>query len=540
MRAGLEQVDRRQGYRGPLGTVDAARFKVLRALVEKRLAEAGKRRPDDVLIADLEVLKNGKPPEPEAPEEPADPDEPVATDDEKLAHAVGVKTLGDGVEAVGWVAAVDDAKGLATVDLVGRQAQLSFKSAGWARRRSEHGLGNPPARLSDVVAAGDLVRVRLGKAVPASTAVEATLAQLPLVQGALLAIDPKDRAVVAMVGGYDFATSPYNRATQAERQPGSSFKPFLYSTALATSKFTPISIFNDAPEAIRDQWTGKLWKPQNYEKGGFEGPMTMREALTKSKNTVSVRIIEAIGPDPVIDFAHQAGIKTETCSDATRGRACLPENLTLALGTGEVRVVEIANAYATLQALGRYAEPVTVVKVTDAGGRVLEEHRASPEQAVPAPVAYLATSLMRSVVEEGTAQAVLELGRPAAGKTGTAQEFRDAWFSGYTMDYVASAWVGFDDHSPLGPGETGGRAALPLWLDFMKAAHQGLPVRDFEPPEGVVQVRIDPQTGKLAGRAVPGRVEAFLAGTEPTEEAPAPGTVDPNDFLIHDGSRGGL
>jgi penicillin-binding protein 1A len=177
-----------------------------------------------------------------------------------------------------------------------------------------------------------------------------------------------------------------------------------------------------------------------------------------------------------------------------------------------------------------------LVKVSDARGTVLEEHHAAFEQALPPAVAFLATSLMRSVVEEGTAAPVQELQRPAAGKTGTAQEYRDAWFSGYTTHLVTTAWVGFDDHQPIGPGETGGRAALPLWLAFMKAAHQGVPVSDFTAPEGVVAVRIDPLTGLLAGKSVPGRAEYFLTGTEPTEETR---TLDPNDFLLHDqkGSR---
>jgi penicillin-binding protein 1A len=170
---------------------------------------------------------------------------------------------------------------------------------------------------------------------------------------------------------------------------------------------------------------------------------------------------------------------------------------------------------------------------------VLEEHHAAPELALSPPVAFLATSLMRSVVEEGTGVAVRELQRPAAGKTGTAQEYKDAWFSGYTVDYVTSAWVGFDDHQiPIGPGETGARAALPLWLAFMKAAEDGKPVRDFEPPTGITLARVDPQTGKLAGRAMPGRLEPFLDGTVPTTEAPAPGSVDPNEFLLQDGRRG--
>ncbi|MFT3706483.1 MAG: PBP1A family penicillin-binding protein [Archangium sp.] len=532
VRAGLEAVDRRQGYRGPLGKVDAHRFEVLRPLLEKRLSEAGKRRPDDRFIADLTVLKDLKPPEVEEgadpladPEENLEPDEPVANDDEKLVRAAGVRSLSDGVETVGWIASVDDTKGNAVVDLVGAKAQLDFAAHKWARRRDGPKVGNPPTKMSEVVSPGDLVRVRIGAALPASQLFSAQLAQIPIIQGALTAIDPVDRSVVALVGGYDFGLSAFNRATQAHRQPGSSFKPFLYAAAMESTKFTPISIVNDAPEAIRDPYTGKLWKPQNYEKGGFEGPMTIRTGLTKSKNTISVRLIEAIGPDAAIAFANKAGI-----------HSTLPQNLTLALGTGEVTQLEIANAYATLQTNGQLAEPVMIIRVADQKGKVLEERHAAPEQVLNPAVAFLATSLMRSVVEEGTAVAVLELNRPAAGKTGTAQEFRDAWFSGYTADYVASAWVGFDDHEPIGPGETGGKAALPIWLGFMRVAHQGKPPREFQVPEGVTQVRIDPRTGKLAGNAVPGRNEWFLAGTEPTEETRA---VDPNDFLLLDQKKGG-
>ncbi|MEW5742059.1 MAG: PBP1A family penicillin-binding protein [Myxococcota bacterium] len=532
VREGLEAVDKRQGYRGPVGTVAADRFQGLRPLLVQRLAEAGKRRPDERFVADLAVLKDWvAPEETEAAlsdsEEQVEEGEPPDTAEKKLAHAIGVKTLAEGVETVGLVTQLDDAKGVATVDLIGATAQVDFQSSKWARRRTNGKVGAPPTKLSEVLAPGELVRVRLGRALPASQVLSATLAQVPAVQGALVAIDPKDRTVVAMVGGYDFAASPFNRATQARRQPGSSFKPFLYAAALDSGKYTPVSVVNDAPEAIRDPYTGKLWKPQNYEKGGFEGPMTLRSALTHSKNTVSVRLIEALGPDAVIAFAGKAGI-----------HSAMPQNLTLALGTGEVQPLEIANAYATLQTGGHYAEPVTLIRVADAKGTVLEEHHAAPEPAISPATAFLATSLMRSVVEEGTAVAVKELNRPAAGKTGTAQEYRDAWFSGFTADYVATAWVGFDDHEPLGPGETGGRAALPIWLSFMKAAHQGLPVRDFEPPEGVVQVKIDPLTGLLAGQQVPGRPEFFLAGTEPTEETHGPAGVDPNDFLLHD-QKGG-
>jgi penicillin-binding protein 1A len=535
LREGLEALDRRQGYRGHMGTLSPERFSALKPLLEKKLAEAGKRRPDEVLIADLTALKASKP-EPEEQEAPepeqvaGEPEEKPETADEVLVRGVSVHALQEGLFTVGVVTAVDDTKAVATVDVVGRTAQLPFSAMAWARPRDAKGtLGPSPKKVSDVVQPGALIRVRLGKSVPASRDVEAALAQVPAVEGALVAIDPVDRSVVALVGGYDFNRSVFNRATQAKRQPGSSFKPFIYGAALESEKYTTISIINDAPEVVRDPYTGKVWKPQNYEKGGYDGPLTLRQALTHSKNTVSVRLIEALTPPTVTAFAQKAGIHSQ-----------MPDNLTLALGTGEVAVLEIANAYATLQSLGKSADPVMLIKVSDSKGTVLEEHHAALEETLSPAIAYLTTSLMRSVVEEGTAMAVRDLERPAAGKTGTAQEFRDAWFSGYTMDLVATAWVGFDDHSPLGPGETGGKAALPVWLSFMKVAHAGKPVRDFEPPPGVQSVRIDPVTRLLAGKSVPGRLEPFLDGTQPTAFAPAPGSVDPNDFMLQDGRRRGL
>ncbi|MHB8879594.1 MAG: penicillin-binding protein 1A [Myxococcaceae bacterium] len=542
VRSGLEALDHRQGFRGPLGHLDPARFTALTPFIEKRIREAGKRQPDEVLVADLRRLadpggpagpdeegaepKPGLEPEPEAGVTGGLEGEAGPSEDELAVAVLALKPLKEGLRLAGFVKSVNDAKKVAAVDLGSRVAQVPFATITWARPRKAGKLGPAPSKISDVLAVGDIVRVKVTKIAPGPAgAVEATLDQIPAAQGALIAIDPATRHVVAMVGGYDFTLSAFNRATQAKRQPGSSFKPFLYSAAIQSQKYTSLTIVNDAPEAIRDPYTGKTWKPQNYERGGFEGPMTLRQALTKSKNTVSVRIIEALTPQAAIDFAQRAGI-----------RSALPDNLTLALGTGEVSVLEIANAYATLHSLGRYAEPLQILKVTDAKGTVVEEHQAAFEEVLPPPVAFLATSLMRSVVEEGTAGAVRELARPAAGKTGTASEYRDAWFSGYTADFVTSAWVGFDDHEPLGPGETGGRAALPMWLSFMKAAHEGLPEREFEVPPGVTFVRIDPASGLLAGSAVPGRMEPFLDGTAPTLEAPPPGQVgDPNDFFLNDG-----
>lgn len=538
VREGLEQLDRRQGYKGPLGTVEPARFATLKKLLETRIQEAGKRRKDEVLLADLRRLAEPQDKGDEdkveegaeaRPEQPDEDEEAPPSADEVLARKVALRPLEPDLRLAGYVTAVDDAKKTATVDLVSRTATLSFSTVTWARPRGVGKWTPAPTKMSDVMKPGEIVRVRILKVTPGPEPLEATLDQVPEVQGALLAIDPTNRNVVAMVGGYDFNLSAFNRATQAHRQPGSSFKPFLYSAALATQQYTPLSIFNDAPEAVRDPYTNKTWKPHNYEKGGFEGPMTLRKALTESKNTVSVRLIERITPQAAIDFAKRAGIHSE-----------MPDNLTLALGTGEVTMLEIANAYATLHSLGKYAEPQMILKVTDASGKVLEEHQAAFEETLPPAVAYLATSLMRSVVEEGTAMQVRELNRPAAGKTGTASEYRDAWFSGYTVQYVASAWVGFDNHDSLGGGETGGHAALPIWLSFMKAAHQGLPEKDFPVPSGITLVRVDPVTGLLAGDSVPGRMEPFLEGTAPTTLAPAPGQADPSSALWDNGKRGGL
>ena len=535
LREGLETLDRRMGYQGALGALDPKRFAQLRSLVERRLADAGRRSQEGALVADLSRLaqpKQGPGEEDEGAEERPETSaegEAAPSSDEVLVRAVPLVPLREGLRLGGYVTQVDDAKKTATVDFVGRSGILSFATVAWARPRGVGKWTPAPTKLSDVLKPGQLVRARILTVPTGGKPGEVTLDQVPEVQGALTVIDPASRRVLALTGGYDFARSSFNRATQAHRQPGSAFKPFIYAAALQSQRFTPISVLNDAPEAVRDPWTGKVWKPHNYEKSGFEGPVTLRQALTKSKNTVSIRLIEAITPQVAIDFARRAGIRSE-----------LPDNLTLALGTGEVTELELANAYTTFDALGKYADPILLVRVTDVHGTVLEEHQAAPEETIPPAVAYLATSLMRSVVEEGTAVAVRELARPAAGKTGTANEYRDAWFSGYTPDLVATAWVGFDDHASLGSGETGGKAALPIWLAFMRSALDGKPARDFDVPPGVQSVRVDPSSGLLAGAHVPGRTENFLEGTAPTSEAPPPGEASPDRFLMEEPGRGRL
>ncbi|HEX4622707.1 MAG TPA: transglycosylase domain-containing protein, partial [Myxococcaceae bacterium] len=287
VRSGLEGIDHRQGYKGALGTFDAQAFARLKPRLLKRIEEAGKRLKDEPLVADLSALvKKQLPPDAEPDDEQGEvegeSEKPPKTGEEALARSITLEPVREGLRVAGWVSRVDDAGKKAEIDLIGRTAQVSFASASWARPRGVGKWTQSPAKMSDVMKPGELVRVRIGKPGPAGTPVEAMLDQVPEVQGALVAIEPSNRHVVALVGGYDFELSPFDRAIQAKRQPGSAFKPFLYAAALASAQYTPFTMVNDAPEAVRDPYTGKTWKPQNFEHNGFEGPMTLRQALTKS------------------------------------------------------------------------------------------------------------------------------------------------------------------------------------------------------------------------------------------------------------------
>jgi penicillin-binding protein 1A len=406
-------------------------------------------------------------------------------------------------------AVLDVRDGGATIGFGGREGRRAKKDAAWA-------LGNQ--KLPQVVKKGDIVWVQVVGV--GADGVDLALWQEPTIQGALVSIDPRTRRVAAMVGGYDFASSSFNRATQAKRQPGSTFKPFVFGAALESGRWTPASLVVDAPETFRDPWTGKDWKPQNYERNRFDGTMTLRRALATSKNTVPVRLISELGPEPVIDFAQRAGL-----------RSPLPKNLTLALGTGEISPLELANAFTTLAAGGMVDEPILIERVEDRQGMVVEEAVRRPAATLSPALSYVLTKLLQAVVEEGTGRRANVLGRPTAGKTGTTSDGRDAWFVGYTTDLVTVSWAGFDDPAPLGRGETGGRTAVPAWIDVMQAAHEGAPVREFPIPEGVVLATIDPKTGLLAPEgALASEVEetAFVTGTAPTERALAPG-VHPAD-----------
>ena len=336
-------------------------------------------------------------------------------------------------------------------------------------------------------------------------------------QGAALVIDPRTRDILAMIGGYA-QTSGFNRVTQAVRQPGSTFKPLVYGVGIRTREFTPATLVIDAP-AVYDEWN-----PNNYETWRHRGPIRIRQALANSVNLVAIRVMDDVGPEHVVTFAHQLGIESE-----------LEPTLSLALGASGVRPIEMVNAYATFAAGGRWAPPRLISRIEGPDGDIELEAPDPPRDVMTPAEAFMITSLLRSVVRGGTARRAGRAlaSRPAAGKTGTSNDARDAWFVGYTPNVVAGVWVGFDDRRPLGRREGGGRSALPIWIDIIKAAVGESPVVDFPVPSGVVTARIDPETGLLAYEGLEGAiVEYFLDGTEPTEQARPPDVADPTTFLM--------
>jgi penicillin-binding protein 1A len=329
----------------------------------------------------------------------------------------------------------------------------------------------------------------------------------PQIEGALVAIDPATGEVKALVGGVDFRRSQFNRAVQARRQPGSAFKPFIYAAALDHG-YTAATIVTDAPISLPDGRRGS-WSPKNFG-DRYMGPVPLRTALIKSLNTVSVRLAIHVGIDKLRAYLRTFGFPTD-----------FPRHLSLALGSSEVTLLDLTRAYGVFATLGSRFEPVFVTSVTDPNGRAVDfpGSHARFERVLHPATAFVVTDMMRGVVESGTATAAKKLERPAAGKTGTTNESMDAWFIGFTPELLVGVWVGFDAERSLG-SLTGGRAATPIWTTFMQRALEGQPVRDFAPPEDVRLVKIDVQTGLLAVPGRSSRMEAFVAGSEPTRTAP--------------------
>ena len=333
----------------------------------------------------------------------------------------------------------------------------------------------------------------------------AALSTAPEIQGALIAVDPANGHLVSMVGGYDYAKSQFNRAVQAHRQIGSAMKPFIYATAIDHG-MNELTIKYDAP--IKFKTASGVWAPHNYKRD-YLGPLTLRTAIAKSVNTVSAQLVAQMGVDAVIETMRKLGV-----------RSTLPHALSLALGTADLTLEEVAYGIATFPAGGEEVTPVFITKVVDADGKVLEQHVDPPPgtraQKLAPETAYIVTDLMKGVVEIGTAKKARELGRPAAGKTGTSTNYRDAWFFGFTPDLLCGVWVGRDDFKPVAHDATGGQVSLPIWLAYMKEAEKGRPVRDFAVPAGVVFARADPDKGLPAAPSKAGsRLTPFRRGTLP-------------------------
>jgi penicillin-binding protein 1A len=348
--------------------------------------------------------------------------------------------------------------------------------------------------------------------------------QLPTVEASIIALDPRDGAIRALVGGFDFNRSQYNHITQALRQPGSSFKPFVYSAALEKG-FTAATVINDAPLEFTAVQTGsESWEPKNYD-GKFEGPMRLRTALVKSKNLVSVRILQAISPQYAQDYIARFGFDPKLH----------PPYLTMALGAGNATPIQQATAYAVFANGGYRVAPYIIERVEDARGNVLMAAKpavagSGAERVIDARNAFIMTSIMRDVVRMGTASRAMKLGRgDLAGKTGTTNEFVDAWFCGYNAELVAVAWIGFDTPQTLGRNETGAQAALPIWMGYMGAVLKGVPEQPLTPPNGVVAMRVNPDTGLRMADAQGGVVDYFYNEFLPPEQETLIGGVTGGD-----------
>lgn len=499
VRRGVEAMAERQGYQGPdgfihLDTWDRFRRSTWKEVLDQRIVE-GRRLPPEPVVDEVYpavVLQNdGK-------------------------HIV----VGLGPEEVA----------LQDTDLTIPVPRMSNDS--WVNKT-----------IATVLEPGSVIRVMYKGKAEGATMARATIKGVPAGQSAMVVMEPRTGFIRAMVGGYDFLQSRYNRATQARRQPGSSFKPFVYAAALEAG-MTQTSLMLDAPVSFRVAG-GRTWSPGNYG-NRYYGMVPLRIALTKSLNSISVKLLNQIGVDAAVRLAHRLGI-----------RSPLVSNLSLALGSSDVSLLEMVTAYTGIAGNGLVVEPISIRRIIDSRGRVLEDRQEAIEGADAAAVqedtdeesdeelpshryrsrygmnpasAYVLIDMMKNVIEEGTATRLKVLGRPVAGKTGTTNGYIDAWFVGFTPQLVAGVWVGTDSRNPLGKDETGGKAAAPIWLDFMQNALKDEPVKDFDVPPGVVFARVDSHSGQ-ASSGPDARFLPFTIETVPASVLPRAGSRDPADEL---------
>jgi penicillin-binding protein 1A len=424
-----------------------------------------------------------------------------------------------GLIVQGVVEEVDDQNNQATITIGRESGLLPLSEMEWARRP------DPEVAYYDitvksvgkVLKRGDVILCRVTEKAEPPYRWLLSLEQEPEAQGAVLAMEVGTGRVKAMVGGRDFYLSQFNRAIQSRRQPGSAFKPVIYSAAL-DSGMTPATLILDTPY-VSAMDPEEVWRPKNYS-DTFYGPTLFRTGLILSRNVITVKILKSIGVNKVIDYARRMGIESELAPD-----------LSLALGSSGLSLQEITTAYSVFANGGLLVKPYFIDRIEDRRGMILEENQPSFKEAIPEDTAYVMTDLLKGVINEGTGWRARALNRPAAGKTGTTNDLRDAWFIGYTTRLVTGVWVGYDDRRPMGKGETGSRAASPVWLYFMSETLEDRPVEDFIAPESVVFANIDAEKGLLASPYSEETVfQSFKEGTEPKEYTPRPDAAKSGQF----------
>ncbi len=469
---GLRDLDKRQGYRGPLRHLNADEFEPFLKEINSQLE---------------------------------------------------LSPLCEGAIVKGVVADVDDAANTVSVRMGNQRGIIALKDMKWARKPDPevYWTDAPVLHPGNVLKKNDVILVRVIGKSHNGDEWDLALEQEPEVQASLMCIETETGEVKAMVGGRNFFNSQFNRATQSLRQPGSAFKPIIYAAALDKG-FTPATTIMDSPIVFEDPDSESVWKPENYDEK-FYGRTLFREGLIKSRNVVTVKILQRIGVDYAIKYAKKLGITSK-----------LERNLSLALGASDVTLLELVNAYSVFANKGDLVAPCFIKKIVDRDGRVVYTHEPVRQKIIDESTAYVMTHLMMEVVQFGTGWRVKALNRPAAGKTGTTNNMFDAWFVGYTPEYVTGVWVGFDDKKSIGKKETGASAASPIWLDFMQQALDGKPVRDFEVPASVVFAKIDAETGLLPQPGSPAVYECFKEGSAPTEYTPEPGTITGTEDFFKD------
>ncbi|MDH0724949.1 penicillin-binding protein 1A [Stutzerimonas stutzeri] len=435
-----------------------------------------------------------------------------------------------------------ETSGILVITRDGQEHTVSWDSMKWARPYlGINSMGPRPQRPADVVKVGDVVRIRWQDEA-------AVFSQVPQAQAALVSLDPEDGSIEALAGGFSFGQSNYNRAIQAKRQPGSSFKPFIYSAALDAG-YTAASLVNDSPIVFVEQGMDRIWRPKN-DNNTFLGPIRMREALYKSRNLVSIRLLQTMGVDYTINYITRFGFNAQD----------LPRNLSLALGTATLTPMEIATGWTTFANGGYKIEPYLIQRIEDREGNLLfeanparvppretqtadvevhpvqsnpdiadgEQTPAAPhfaEQVLDERTAYIMTSMLQDVIKRGTGRRALAMGRDdIAGKTGTTNDSIDSWFSGYNADLVTTVWAGFDQPQSLGRNEYGGTIALPIWMNYMGAVLKDMPEHPPAEPDGLLKLRIDPVSGRAATPSTP---DAYFEVFKSEDSPPPMGEFDP-------------